>query len=119
MLGGQLATWVPIAVALAVAWRITRGGGGAAVAELERSNHVLTTALDRERDAHQRTKDAMGAEIRDLRIQVANLEGKTDVALAINAWGEQHEARAAERHLGTMNVLELIARRLGKDLDDE
>jgi hypothetical protein len=113
--GGQLATWIPVAVAVAIAWRVTRGGGGAAVAELERSNSVLERSLREERDAHQQTKDRMGAEVRDLKVEVAELRGRTDVAVAINAWGEQHEARAAERHVATLNVLDLIARRLGAD----
>lgn len=112
-MSGEIAAWVGVVAALAVSWRIARGGGGAAVSELERSNHVIQEALKEERLAHQRTKDTMGAEIRDLRIEIAHLQGRTDVALAINAWGEQHEMRAAERHVATLNVLDLIAARLG------
>ena len=114
--GGTVAAWAGVVVTLAIAWRISRGGGGSAVSELDRSNRVLTESLKRERDAHQRTKDEMGAEIRDLRVEVANLRGRTDVALAINAWGEQHEQRAAERHAATLKVLDLIAARLGREL---
>lgn len=114
-MGGQLAVWIPVGMALAVAWRITRGGAGAAVGELERANHVLEASLQRERESHQLTKDKMGAEIRDLRVEVGELRGRTDVALAINAWGEQHEQRAQERHIAQLNVLEMIAARLGRD----
>lgn len=114
-MGGQLATWIPVGMAVAIAWRLTRGGAGAAVAELEQSNRVLERSLEQERQAHQATKDRMGAEIRDLRVEVGELRGRTDVALAINAWGEQHEQRAQERHIAQLNVLEMIASRLGRD----
>lgn len=112
---GNLPTWVLVAMALATAWKLGGRGGGVATSELERQRDVLAESLKAERDDHQRTRDNMGAEIRDLRVEVANLRGRTDVALAINAWGEQHEQRAAERHAGLLNVLELIARRLGAD----
>lgn len=110
-LARDLPTWGILAVTLAAAYRLTRGGGGAAVAELDRSNRVLTEALHAERQAHQATKDRMGAEVRDLRVQVATLEAKTDVAAVMQG----HEERAQERHVKTLQVLELIAARLGRD----
>lgn len=105
------------ALTFAVAWRASRSTGGA-LGEVERAKDVLEHALKDERADHQRTKDTMGAEIRDLRVQVSALQARTDVAMAIEAWGAGHEERAQQRHEGLVVVLDLIAKRLGKDDDD-
>jgi hypothetical protein len=49
---------------------------------------------------------------------IAELRGRTDVALAIAPlinWSESHEHRAQERHNATLGVLGLIADRLGPE----
>ena len=105
---GTLPSWILVAIALAAGWRLTRGGAGSAVSELSEANKVLADRL-------QETRDKMGAEIRDLRVENARLRGRTDVALAINEGGTGHERRAQERHDATLVVLDLIAHRLGPD----
>jgi hypothetical protein len=108
---GTLPSWILVALALFVAWRVSRGGGGSAVSELSTANHVLERSL-------QETRDKLGAEIRDLRIENGELRGRTDVAIALMPvidWTQMHEKRAQERHAATIVVLELIAERLGPD----
>lgn len=100
LLDGSLAQWLPVLFVAAIAWRISRGGGGAAVSELSASNRVL------EKRVHE-----LGAEVRDLRIENAELRQRTDFGAVI----AEHEARAQERHEGTLKVLNLIAARLGKE----
>lgn len=81
--------WLTLIVAAGVAWRLTRGGGGAAVTELSKANEVLTHA-----------NDAKGAEIRDLRIEVSALKARTDFeAVMLN-----HEKRAQERFDASLQV---------------
>lgn len=98
--GGTLAQWLIVAVAVFVAWRITRGGGGSAVQELTAANKVL----------EGRVHD-LGAEVRDLKIANERLRQRTDFEAVLSA----HERRAQERHTATLGVLELIATRLGPD----
>ncbi len=108
---GSVPTWALLAVSLAVAWRVTRGGGGSAVSELSEANRVLEHRL-------QETRDTMGAEIRDLRVENAELKGRTDVTVALVPVLESlasHETRAQERHEGVVRILDLVARRLGPD----
>jgi hypothetical protein len=82
--------WLALAFALAVAWRISRAGGGSAVSELSKANEVLT-----------RRVNELGAEVRDLRAANAELSTRTDFA----------QMRSA----ATLRVLDLIASRLGPD----
>jgi hypothetical protein len=108
---GTLPNWILIAVALLAAWRLSRGGAGSAVSELDKSNDVLTRAL-------ADTRDKLGVEIRDLRIENGELRGRTDVAIALAPvleWTISHETRAQERHTSMIVVLDLIAARLGPD----
>jgi hypothetical protein len=108
---GTLPNWILIAVALLAAWRLSRGGAGSAVSELDKSNDVLTRAL-------ADTRDKLGVEIRDLRIENGELRGRTDVAIALTPvleWTLSHETRAQERHTSMIVVLDLIAARLGPD----
>lgn len=94
-------------MALAVVWRITRGGGGTAINELSKANEILT----------KRVHD-LGAEVRDLKIENAELKMKTDY----HAVMDTHEYRAEERHTTMVelinaqtSILSKIADRLGTD----
>lgn len=93
---------------VAGAWALWRGGGGTALTTLETANRVL----------EQRIATLEG-EKRTLVIQVSELTKKTDAAMLapILDWTAGHETRAQERHVATLNVLELIATRLGPDPD--
>jgi DNA integrity scanning protein DisA with diadenylate cyclase activity len=122
MAAGDWLQLAALVVIVAAAWRVTRGGGGAAVQELSTANRVL------ERRNHE-----LGSEVRDLRIEVAELRTRTDFAAAMAAYEErmdearrgdaaraqqqyeEHEARAAARSDNVVRVLELIAARLGPD----
>jgi len=110
---GTVPSWILVALGLAVAWRLSRGGGGTAVSELSQANKVLERALSE-------YKEKTGAEIRDLRIENGELRGRTDVAIAISPvidWTAHHERRAQERHEATLVVLDLIAKRLGPEVN--
>jgi len=109
ILAGSVAQWLTVAAVIVGAWLIYRGGGGTALETLQTANRIL------ERRVHD--LEAQGKQ--DARL-IAELKGKTDMALAIKPfmeWGTEHETRAQERHEGTLHVLELIAARLGPDAD--
>lgn len=122
---GTLPTWILVGFALFVAFRVSKGGGGSAVSELSKANEVLT------RRTHE-----LGAEVRDLKIENERLKARTDFAQALTPVLESiaqgtnasearqvaimdaqasHEDRAQERHARTLGVLDLIAKRLGKE----
>jgi hypothetical protein len=108
---GTLPTWILVGIAVLAAWRLSKGGAGSAVSELDRSNAVLTRSL-------ADVREKLGSEIRDLRIENGELRGRTDVAIALAPvleWTITHEERAQERHTSMIVVLDLIAARLGPD----
>ena len=110
-IAGTVPSWILVAMALFVAWRLSRGGAGSAVSELSAANAVLERSLNE-------VREKQGAEIRDLRIENGELRGRTDVAIALMPvidWTQQHEKRAQERHAATIVVLDLIAQRLGPE----
>lgn len=98
----ELPSWSLLALALAAAWRVTRGGAGSAVDELSKANGVLTNRVQE-----------LGGEVRDLKVQNAELRSRTDFSAVI----AKHEERAQDRHTAQLNILALIARRLGADPD--
>lgn len=119
---GTLPTWILVVLALTVAWRVTRGGGGSAVSELSKANEVLTNAVHEEREK----REALGAEVRDLRAENAALGERTDFAKALAGQAATseghilttiaaHETRAIERHAQLVVILELVAKKLGKE----
>ncbi len=104
---GTIPTWILVALALFVAWRISRGGGGTAVSELSKANEVLT----------RRVKE-LGDEVRDLRIENVKLRASTDFKTAIGAelkpitdWAEGHERSDEGRHRQVATLLELHEQR--------
>lgn len=96
---------------MSVAWRVSRGGGGTAVSELATANKVLEERIHALREEYQLKVDALGAEIRDLRVENAELRGRTDYQAVIN----EHEKRAELRADRILAVLDLIAVRLGPE----
>jgi hypothetical protein len=104
---GTLPAWLTVALVVGAAWSFRRGGGSTAISSLEIANRVLEKRVHDLEEAG-RLKDR----------ELAELRGRTDVALALAPlieWSSQHEQRAAERHVATLNVLDLIARRLGPE----
>lgn len=105
---GTLPGWLTLVLLVGAAFAIPRrGGGGPAIASLEATVRVLEAKT---------TSDA--ATIAELRETVADLRARTDVSVAIQPVVEAltaHETRAAERHTGSLKVLDLIAGRLGPE----
>jgi hypothetical protein len=104
---GSIPTWALFVLAMGIAYRLSRGGGSAAVSELSKANEVLTNRV------HE-----LGSEVRDLRVENAELKGRTDFALALEPilkWSISHEARAQERHEKSMVMFDLIAKHLGAE----
>lgn len=99
---GSLPTWLILVGGLFVMWRLTRGGGGSAVTELSKSNEVLSEALERQKKIAD-----------DQAKQIAALESKTDVVLAVTPLIATHEQKAQERHDATIEVLHEMSRKLG------
>lgn len=84
-----------------------RYGGGTALEQLERANKVL------EQTVHEQEQ-----QIARLQRRVAELEGKTDLTIALVPVLEAlkgHEVEAGKRSIATLGVLEQIARRLGPE----
>lgn len=115
---GTVPTWALFALAIAVAYRISRGGGGSAVSELSKANEVLDK---------RHVADVEKLHGKD--VEIAALLAQKDVALVIEPVAERivgelakHEQRAIERHEKIMrngdaqlDVLQLVADRLGPD----
>lgn len=100
-------TVVTLALAFAGYLFVRRHGGGTALEELERANRVLERRVNEleQENARQAT-------------ELLTLRGRTDVALAIVPVLEAlklHEERASERSSRTLDVLDLIAARLGPE----
>lgn len=115
---GSIPTWALFALGIFAAWRVSRGGAGSAVSELSKANEVLTNHNHK-----------LGAEVRDLKIDIAKLETKTDLTLALEPaiahivdTINQHEEHAIDRHRAQLaesakqlTVLSMIADRLGAE----
>ena len=93
---GSLPAWL-VLVGLFAAWRTSRGGGGSAVTELTAANKVLE-------DRDERRQREMEAQAR----QIAALESKTDVVLAVSPIIAAHEVKSQERHDASIEVLGAI-----------
>lgn len=97
---GDLSSAVALVIAVGVAWKVSQGGGGAAVSELSKANEVLEKRLDEQ-----------GKELRDLKAKNVELEQRTDFSAVLQV----HEERATQRHAALLAVVSLIADRLGPD----
>lgn len=104
---GTVGQYLTVLAVVAVAWIVYRGGGSAALGILRDANEVLegrVRELERLRASDVET--------------IAELRGRTDVTLALAPLAlaaEHHEARAQVRFERSMDVLGLIADRLGPD----
>lgn len=98
---GSAPSWLLLAVALGVSYRVTKGGGGTAVTELSKSNEVLKETLDEER--------GKGVE---LRARITVLEQKTDVSQVLQPfikWASEHEEADKARHDITVAAFASVA----------
>jgi hypothetical protein len=104
---GTIPGWIAVAGVAIVSWLIWRGGSGTALDTLQTANRVL------ERRVHELEQQAK----KDT-AKIAELSGKTDMALAVKPfmeWATLHETRAGQRHEGIVAVLQMIADRLGAE----
>ena len=104
---GTLPGWVTLGALLSAAWVFLRGGGSTAIGELQTANKVL------ERAVHD-----LRAQIADLTVKLAAAEARTDFVVAmapIVRAQEAHELNAERRTTSMINLLDMIAGRLGSD----
>lgn len=102
-----VAGFVGIALVVAGAYALWRGGGGTALDTLQLANRVLETRV------HELSK-----EVALLRADNAALSAKTDFAMAlapIMVWAESHERNAEKRSTAMLDLLAMLAARLGPD----
>lgn len=106
---GTLPGWLTLVGLGVTAYLIWRGGGGTALDTLQTANRIL------ERRVHELEQNA-----KHDATKIAELTGKTDMALAVKPfmeWATMHESRASERHDKTLIVLDLIAQRIGPSVE--
>lgn len=108
---GTLPGWLTLLTLMVVGYLLVRGGTGTAVSGLQDTNRELVRQIG-----------ALKDENTELRGRVRALEAKTDVSEAlvpvVKAL-QDHEQRAAERHDGTLHILELVAERIGPEHESE
>lgn len=98
---GTLPGWLTLLALLGFGRAIVRGGGGQAVEILQTANGVLAKRID--------VQDAL---IQTQAAQIAVLQGKTDVTLALRPIVEEmkrHEEHAAQRSEAIVAALERVA----------
>lgn len=99
--------WIAAALAVGLAFYVRRHGGGAALDELERANRVL----------ERRVQELESENVRQAR-ELSALRARTDVASALEPVLDAlrlHEERASERANKTLDVLGMIAEKLGPE----
>lgn len=98
-------------LAFAGAWALWRGGGGVALETLQVANRVLA-------DEVRELKTAVAR----LTVENARLLARTDFTSALApllALAEKQEKNAEVRHAQTLVVLDLIAKHVGPDRDEQ
>ena len=108
---GTLPGWLTLLGMAALGWILLRGGVGTAVEGLQATNREL-----------QRQISELQRKVEGLTKENAELRGRTDVALAIAPVIQAvttHEREAAKRAVAMLDVLDMIATRLGKEPDDD
>lgn len=106
---GTLSQIVLLVGVLALAWILFRGGVGTAVEGLQHTNQEL-----------QRQLTELKRKVDELTRENAELRGRTDIALAMQPVLDamsHHERQAERRSAAMLDVLDLIATRLGKEPD--
>lgn len=106
---GTIPGWLTLVFLAGSALYVMRHGGSTAIEELSKANDYLGKRVQ-----------SLGGEVRDLKVQNAELRGRTDIAAVLSPlidWTAHHEARAQERHEATLKLLALIAERFGPDED--
>lgn len=106
---GTLPGWLTLMGVCALAWILVRGGAGTAVEGLQATNRELQRQITELKD-----------KVDTLTKENAELRGRTDVALAIEpvvSAVKNHEQQAAKRSEAMLDVLDMIATRLGRDED--
>jgi len=104
---GTLAQWLTVGAVVMAAYVLQRSGGGTAINSLETANRVLEKRVH---DLEQKTHED--------ELVIEHLRASRDFNEALNPIVDmitKHEARAMERHDAILNVLGLIADRLGPD----
>jgi hypothetical protein len=104
---GTLPGWLTLITLAGVGYVLLRGGSPQAIAGLRDINSELERQI-KEKEGTIKTLERVNAELR----------AEKDVAVALIPVIEAlrgHEARAQERHVGTLKVLDLIAHHLGPD----
>jgi hypothetical protein len=108
---GTLPSWLALLGMIGLGVILLRGGVGTAVEGLQATNREL-----------QRQISELQQKVDGLTKENAELRGRTDVALAIEPViraVRTHEEQAAKRSVAMLDVLDLIATRLGKEPDDD
>lgn len=110
-LADTVSAWLLIAGLIVGGYIFLRGGGRTAITSLETANRVLAKRVD--------DQDQI---IREQARRILELEAKTDVSAAtaealkpLLKQTADYERRAEERHILTLNILDLIAKRLGQE----
>jgi uncharacterized coiled-coil protein SlyX len=104
---GSIAQWLTVLTIGVLAVVLVRGGGAGAVTILQASNEVL------ERRIHEQDKT-----ISELTAQVADLQARTDVTIALRPileWMHAHEQRDQERFERTLDRLDRFADTSARD----
>lgn len=102
---------VAAVLALRGAYAVWRGGGGTALETVTLANRVL------EGRVHELSK-----EVALLRAENVVLAAKTDFAMAlapIMTWAETHERNAEKRSIAMLDLIGLLAARLGPDTNED
>lgn len=107
---GTLPNWLALIGIAALALILVRGGVGTAVEGLQATNREL-----------QRQITELRAKVESLTKENAELRGRTDIALAMRPVLDAlttHEREASKRSVAMLDVLDLIATRLGKEPEE-
>lgn len=107
---GTVPGWATLLALLGVGWIMVRGGTGTAVSGLQATNRELQRQISELKD-----------DVKRLTAENAELRGRTDVALVIEpvvSAVKNHETHAAKRSEAMLDVLDMIATRLGKEHEE-
>lgn len=113
---GTLPAWITVAILISAVLIFIRGGGGTAIQSLQIANEVLEKRVQQLMDQSRQLEDQNKRQA----AEIAELRARTDVTAALSpviSAVQLHEQQAAKRAERTLTVLDLIAKRLGPDLE--